>query len=102
MLVVMGLHPVLAKATVLQEIDIPGYTRADGTYVPPHRQHVHVNPDVDQHAVLNGWGSHSQRLALRRLQKKSGLAGSMGGSTGITSSQKKSGSTSINTVCLMS
>ena len=72
MLVVMGLHPVLAKATVLQEIDIPGYTRADGTYVPPHRQHVHVNPDVDQHAVLNGGGSHSQRLALRRLQKKSG------------------------------
>lgn len=74
MLMVMGLHPVLAKATVLQEIDIPGYTRADGTYVPPHRQHVHVNPDVDQHAVLNGGGSHSQRLALRRLQKKSGWA----------------------------
>ena len=74
MLVVMGLHPVLAKATVLQEIDIPGYTRADGTYVPPHRQHVHINPDVDQHAVLNGGGSHSQRLALRRLQKKSGWA----------------------------
>lgn len=62
----------LCKATILKEIDIPGYTRADGTYVPSHRQKVHFNPDIDQAAVLAGKGSHSQRQALKRLQKMTG------------------------------
>ncbi len=72
-LVVFGAHPsLLLKATVLKEVLIPGYTKADGTFVAPHMAKVHVNPDVDQAAVLSGAGSHSQRLALRRLQKKAG------------------------------
>lgn len=60
----------LLKATVLREIEVPGYTRADGTYVPPHRKHVNVNPDVSQEDVLGGRGSHSQREAVTRLRRQ--------------------------------
>lgn len=75
MLIVFGARPsLLLKATILKEVMIPGYTKADGTYVKPHMAKVHVNPDVDQAAVLGGAGSHTQRLALRRLQKKAGWA----------------------------
>lgn len=62
----------LLKATVLQEITIPAYTRSDGTFVPEHRKHVHVNTDRSKDDVLAGRGSYTQREAHARLSRMSG------------------------------
>lgn len=62
----------LLKATVLQEITVPAYTRSDGTFVPEHRKHVHVNTDRSKEDVLAGRGSYTQREAHARLSRMSG------------------------------
>ncbi len=64
----------LLKATTLQEITVPAYTRADGTYVPQHRKMVHINTDRSREDVLAGRGSHSQREAHTRLSRLPGFA----------------------------
>lgn len=64
----------LLKATTLQEITVPAYTRSDGTYVPQHRKMVHVNSDRTREDVLAGRGSHSQREAHARLHRMAGFA----------------------------
>lgn len=64
----------LIKATQLREIDVPAYTRANGTYVPAHRKKVHVNPDRPKHDVANGQGSASQREAHRQLNRDPNFA----------------------------
>lgn len=62
----------LLKATVLQEITIPAYTRSDGTFVPEHRKHVHVSTDRSKEDVLAGRGSFTQREAHARLSRMPG------------------------------
>lgn len=55
------------KSTVLQEIEVPAYTRRDGTFVPSHRKMVHVNPRRSMLEIVSGQGSSSQREAYRQL-----------------------------------
>jgi predicted DNA-binding WGR domain protein len=57
----------LLKATVKKTITVPGHYRADGTFVHPHQKVVHVNPEVSNHAVASGQGSHSQKAAHKVL-----------------------------------
>lgn len=57
------------KATKKKQIWIAGYTKADGTVVPPHSTMVHVSDDHDGHKLLAGQGTHTQKLALAALKK---------------------------------
>lgn len=60
------------KATTTTTITVPGYTRKDGTFVPPHQKVVHINPDKSKSDVLAGKGSHSQKVAHSKLSKLPG------------------------------
>lgn len=60
---------LLLKATTTKSIFVPGYTRSDGTTVPGHTKIVHFDPDKDLKTVLSGGGSHSQKAALKKLEK---------------------------------
>lgn len=60
---------LLAKATSLKYITVPGYTDKNGRYVPPHQKKVHYNPDHSHSDVLSGKGSHSQKIAIKKLSK---------------------------------
>lgn len=57
------------KATIRRQITVPGYTRHDGTVVPPHQRTVLVSTDHDDARVLSGQGSHSQRQAHDELMR---------------------------------
>lgn len=59
----------LLKATSLQEITVPAYTRRDGTFVPQHRKMVRVSTDRSRDDVLAGRGSAAQREAHARLHR---------------------------------
>jgi predicted DNA-binding WGR domain protein len=63
---------LLAKATTTKTISVPGYTRKNGTFVPPHTKTVHYDPDKTVSEVLYGHGSHSQKKALKKLSKAPG------------------------------
>ncbi len=60
---------IFLKATIKKTIQVPGYYRKDGTYVPPHQKVVHYDPDKEVSHVLNGKGSHSQKKALKHAKK---------------------------------
>lgn len=57
------------KATTTKTITVPGYTRADGVFVPPHQKVVHYDPAKSHADVLAGKGSHSQKVAHAKLSK---------------------------------
>jgi len=59
----------LLKATTTKSIFVPAYTRSDGVVVPGHSKIVHYDPDKGVGSVLTGKGSHSQKAALKKLQK---------------------------------
>lgn len=61
----------LLKATVKKMITVPGYTRRDGSFVPPHQKSVHYNPEALFADVAAGNGSHSQKKAHAKLSGKS-------------------------------
>jgi predicted DNA-binding WGR domain protein len=62
--------PILfLKATTTKTITVPGYTRHDGVFVPPHSKVVHYDPVKSAQDVLSGNGSHSQKVALKKLKK---------------------------------
>lgn len=60
-------EPDLMKATSKKTVTVPGYTRADGSYVPPHQKQVHYNPQHSFAAIAAGGVSHSQKLAHKEL-----------------------------------
>ena len=60
----------LMKATMKKMVMVPGYTRRDGTVVPPHQKSVHYNPDALFSDVAAGKGSHSQKKAHAKLAPK--------------------------------
>jgi hypothetical protein len=60
----------LIKATMKKLVMVPGYTRRDGTVVPPHQKAVHYNPDTLFADVAAGKGSHSQKKAHAKLVHK--------------------------------
>jgi predicted DNA-binding WGR domain protein len=59
----------LLKATIAKTIVVPAYTRKDGVHVPAHTKVVHYDPSKDHGDVLSGKGSHSQKLAHKKLAK---------------------------------
>jgi predicted DNA-binding WGR domain protein len=61
----------LLKATMKKLITVPGYYKADGTYVPPHTKMVHFNPDHGIGNIAAGGVSHSQKLAHKKLAQES-------------------------------
>ena len=63
------LGELLLKATRLEEITVPAYTRRDGTFVPEHRKMVRVSTDRSRDDVLAGRGSAAQREAHARLHR---------------------------------
>lgn len=60
---------LLLKATVTKVITVPGYTRADGIFVPPHQKTVHYDPDKSKHDIIHGNGTSSQQKAHQKLSK---------------------------------
>lgn len=63
--------PDLLKATLKKMVTVPGYTKADGTVVPPHQKMVHYNPDHTFEGIAGGGMSHSQKLAHKKLSGES-------------------------------
>jgi predicted DNA-binding WGR domain protein len=61
------------KATQLKTITVPAYVKRDGTVVPAHNQLVHYNPDAEVHDIVSGKGSHSQKIAHKKLMAKPGF-----------------------------
>jgi hypothetical protein len=59
----------LLKATSKKEMWIPTFTKHDGTVVQGHYAHVHVSDDHDDHKVLSGQGSATQKEAHKNLTK---------------------------------
>lgn len=59
----------LLKATTTKTIFVPAYTRHDGAVVPGHSKIVHYDPAKSTDSVLAGSGSHSQKAALKKLEK---------------------------------
>lgn len=59
---------LLLKAVVTKTITVPQYTKGDGTIVPAHQKTVHYDPDKTQADVINGNGTHSQKLAHAQLK----------------------------------
>ncbi|WP_175787492.1 WGR domain-containing protein [Burkholderia anthina] len=64
-----ALSSPLLKATVKKQVFIPTYTRHDGVVVPGHYSMVHVADDHDDHKVIGGNGSSSQKTAHAKLSK---------------------------------
>jgi predicted DNA-binding WGR domain protein len=63
-------RPVLfLKATIKKQVWVPGFTRHDGVVVAAHYAMVHVSADHDEHKILTGQGSHSQKAAHAALTK---------------------------------
>jgi len=58
---------LLLKASVKKTIMVPGYTRHDGTFVPPHQKQVNYNPSKEDHHVVAGEGTYSQKKAHKKL-----------------------------------
>lgn len=59
----------MLKATSKKEMWIPAYTKHDGTFVAAHYAHVNVSDDHDDHKVLSGNGSATQKDAHKLLSK---------------------------------
>lgn len=57
------------KSTVRKLVTVPGYTRRDGTYVPPHQKTVHVaaaGPVFEDHLIPDtnsNAGTHNKKIA---------------------------------------
>jgi hypothetical protein len=66
-----GLAPALLflKATRKKRVFVPTFTRRDGTVVLGHYAEVNVADDHNDHEVLAGRGSHSQRQAHAKLSQ---------------------------------
>lgn len=62
---------LLLKATVKKQIYVPQYVKGDGTVVPGHVAMVHVAADHDEHKLLAGQGTYSQKHAHAKLHKES-------------------------------
>lgn len=60
---------VFLKATVKKQVFVPTYTRHDGVTVPGHYALVHVSDAHDEHKILAGQGSYSQKAAHAQLSK---------------------------------
>ena len=60
---------VFLKATVKKQVFVPTYTRHDGVMVPGHYAFVHVSDAHDEHKILAGEGSFSQKAAHKQLTK---------------------------------
>ena len=60
---------VFLKATVKKQVFVPTYTRHDGVTVPGHYALVHVSDTHDEHKILIGQGSYSQKAAHAQLSK---------------------------------
>jgi predicted DNA-binding WGR domain protein len=60
-------EPDLLKATTMKTVIVPTYVRKDGTVVPSHAKLVHYDPDKGAHQIVSGNGSHSQKLAHKKL-----------------------------------
>jgi hypothetical protein len=63
------------KAVTKKQILIPGYTKRDGTVVAPHYQWVNVSSEHDEHKVVSGNGTVSQKKAHEKLSKHSWWSG---------------------------
>lgn len=61
----------LLKATLKKTVQIPGFYKKDGQWVPPHTRTVHYNPDHSFHDIAHGGVSHSQKQAHAKLSKES-------------------------------
>lgn len=57
------------KATTTKTIVVPSYTNKHGQVVSAHTKVVHYDPAKEDHHVLAGHGSHSQKKALGKLSK---------------------------------
>lgn len=60
---------LLLKALVKQTIQVPGYTKRDGTWVDAHTKIVNVDPSKSKEDVLAGKGNFSQQKAHKKLSK---------------------------------
>lgn len=63
---------LLLKASVKKTIMVPGYTRHDGTFVPPHQKQVNYDPSKEDHHLIAGEGTYSQKKAHKKLSKLPG------------------------------
>jgi hypothetical protein len=59
------------KATTRKRVFVPTFTRSDGSVVQGHYAMVHVADDHNDHRVLAGHGSHSQKQAHAALSRES-------------------------------
>jgi predicted DNA-binding WGR domain protein len=59
-----------AGGTLKKMITVPGYTKKDGTVVPPHQKMVHYNDEHLFADVAAGGVSHSQKQAHAKLSKE--------------------------------
>jgi len=57
------------KATSKKQVWIPAFTRHDGVVVAAHYAMVHVADHHDEHQIVAGLGSHSQKAAHAQLSK---------------------------------
>jgi hypothetical protein len=57
------------KAVQKKQIQVPMYTRKDGTVVQQHMATVNVSTDHDTQKVISGQGTHSQKKAHAELSK---------------------------------
>jgi len=57
------------KATTKKQVWVPAFTRHDGVVVAAHYAMVHVADHHDEHQIVAGQGSHSQKTAHAQLSK---------------------------------
>lgn len=58
---------LLLKSTTKKMITVPGYTKANGQFIPPHQKMVHYNPDHTHEMIAGGQGTYAQKLAHKKL-----------------------------------
>lgn len=62
--------PILfLKATVKKQVFVPQYVKRNGQVVAGHQAFVHVSDSHDEHKIMQGGGSHSQKAAHAKLTK---------------------------------
>lgn len=66
----LALLILFLKATVKKQVWVPQYVTRKGTVVPGHHTFVHVSDAHDEHKIMAGQGTHSQKAVHAKLVKQ--------------------------------
>lgn len=88
---------IFLKAIIQKMITVPGYTKRDGTYVPPHQKQVHVEsdhaPKFDEHHLpesnTNAKTHNKKVLLIQQMHEAGDIGGLQGMKHGVNTYGKK-------------